>query len=581
MCGIAAIISDYPVADSLIKALEKLEYRGYDSAGIATVENNDIKVTKQVGKVEVLKQELKNQTHLGTIGIAHTRWATHGGVSQVNAHPFQTENWCIAHNGIIHNFEQLKTKYQLKTESQTDTEVIVRLLEKQNSSHLFALIDVCQKLKGSYAIVAINKKTQAIYFAKMKSPLFVAKTNDGIFGGSDVVCFAEKTDEFYRLEDNEFCVANKNELAFFDKNKKQIEKSVNQFKEITYQTDKNNFAHYMEKEIYETPNILKNIINLYKNTNILQKIPKNLLKNINRVKFVACGTAYHSGFFGATYFEKVTGIESTCHIASEFEHEFLTKNTLCVFVSQSGETADTISAIVRAKKKKCKTVAITNVTHSTIANMVDFYLPILAGVEIAVASTKAYSAQILVMQLFAYHFADEPIQKSFYKKLDKFSGKIALPKNHIIDTLISHIANSNQCFLLGRGQDYYTAREAALKIKEITYINCVALPSGELKHGTLALVDEVIPIIMFCTNKKELSKSMSALKEIEARGGRVVFLTQFDVDLPNCLKLPYFESDFMPIPAILPIQLCAYKISAKKGINPNKPRNLAKSVTVE
>lgn len=581
MCGIAAILSNCPVANNLVTALEKLEYRGYDSAGIATIENEFIKVSKQIGKVSNLKQILKSENHHGHIGIAHTRWATHGGVSQVNAHPFATDNWCLVHNGIINNFEELKNKYDIKTQSQTDTEVIAMLLEKQQSYDINAVIDVCSKLKGSYALAILCKQTNTLFFAKMKSPLFVAKTNEGIFGGSDVVCFAEKTNMFYRLEDNEFCVADLNEIVFYNSNKQKIKKNQQQIKNINYETNKENFSHYMQKEIYQTPQIIKNIVDEYKKQDILKKLPKTLLKNINRVKFIACGTAYHSAFFGAKYFEKITGIESTSHIASEFENEFLTKNTLCVFVSQSGETADTINALVRAKNKRCKTIGITNVSHSTIANMVDYYIPILAGVEIAVASTKAYSAQILVMQIFAYHFAKEKTRENFYKKLDKFARKISLPNESEVQKIFNHIRHSDQCFILGRAKDYYTARESALKIKEITYINCLSLPSGELKHGTLALVDSVIPIIMFCTEKKELDKSISALKEIEARGGRVLFVSQFDVKIPSSVKLPHFESNFMPIPAILPIQLCAYRVSVDKGINPDQPRNLAKSVTVE
>lgn len=312
----------------------------------------------------------------------------------------------------------------------------------------------------------------------------------------------------------------------------------------------------------------KNIINL----------PKNFLSKIDRVKFVGCGTAYHSTLFGSKYFEKITKIESTAHLASEFESELLTKNTLCVFVSQSGETADTINALKWAKTKKCSTICLTNVMHSTLATLADYSFPILAGVEIAVASTKTYCAQIIVMEILANYFASEKKQKLYFEKLKKFASSLQIPKVSTVNTIIGHIGTSKECFVLGRGKDFYTACESALKIKEITYVNCSAFPSGELKHGTLALVDENVPLILFCTNKKELYKSISAKKEIEARGGKVLFLSPFKV-FGALLQQTY--DDFFSISAILPIQLCAYRLSLLKSINPDKPRNLAKSVTVE
>lgn len=577
MCGIVAIIGKEKIKDKLTECLEKLEYRGYDSAGIATLENHDFKVTKQVGKVSLLKQTLQNEIHTGHMGIAHTRWATHGGVSQINAHPFCTENWCLVHNGIINNFEQLKSEYNITTTSQTDTEVIVRLLEKQEKQNIDGVIEVCSKLKGSYALAILNKNTSEIYFAKNSSPLFITKTENMLIGASDVVCFADFSHEFFRFEDGEFASATINKITFFDKNKNIINKKPQEIRQINYETTKENYSHYMEKEIFETPKVIRNIYETYFNKNMID-IPKNILKNINRVKFIGCGTAYHSTLFGAKYFEKVTKIESSSHLASEFENEFLTKRTLCVFVSQSGETADTINAVKIAKKKGCPIIAITNVMHSTLSGLADFCLPILAGVEIAVASTKAYCAQIIVMEIFANHFANKKQQEIFQKKLKKFAYGLKMPKKTTVNAIINHLINADSCFILGRGKDYYTARESALKIKEITYINCTSLPSGELKHGTLALVDDIIPLIMFCTNKKELDKSLSAKKEIEARGGRVLFLTP-DKTLGNNLQQTYDE--FMPVCAILPVQLAAYQLSCLKSINPDQPRNLAKSVTVE
>lgn len=397
-----------------------------------------------------------------------------------------------------------------------------------------------------------------------------------IFAASDVVCFAHKIKQFYRMDDGEFCEANQQNVVFYNQNAQKIEKNMQKIEKIEYETEKQHFSHYMEKEIYQTPQVAKNIFENYKQG--LIQLPKNYLKNVNRVKFVGCGTAYHSTLFGAKFFENATGIESTAHLASEFEHEFLTPKTLCIFVSQSGETADTLGALAVAKQHGCKTLAITNVMHSTLASATETCLPILAGVEIAVASTKAYSAQILVMSVLANHFAPKRKQKQFWKEFEHFAFQLALPNQDVLNTIMLHIGNHKECFVLGRGQDYYTAREAALKIKEITYINCNALPSGELKHGTLALVDGTIPILMICTNEAELDKCLSATKEMEARGGKVLLITPFE-NYGGLLQ--HFDSLWMPVAAILPIQLCAYAIACARGNNPDQPRNLAKSVTVE
>lgn len=577
MCGIVAIIGKDEIKDELIQLLEKLEYRGYDSAGIATKEKNGFKITKQIGKVSSLKELLSTKTHNGNIGIAHTRWATHGEVNQINAHPFNTKNWCLVHNGIINNFEKLKSEYSIETNSNTDSEVIVQLLEKQDKQDIEGVIDVCHLLKGSFALAILNKNNNELYFAKKNSPLFIMQSKDNVIGASDVVCFANLSKNFYRLEDEEFCKATISDLTFYDKNKNVIVKKLQSIEQINYDNNKENYSHYMEKEIYETPQIIKNIYETY-NTKKLIQFPKNFLKKYKRVKFIGCGTAFHSTLFGAKYFEKITNIECSSHLASEFEKEYLTKNTLCIFVSQSGETADTINALKVAKAKKCTTICLTNVMHSTISSLADYCFPILAGVEIAVASTKAYCAQIIVMEILANYFETPKKQQLFFEKLKKFAYSIKMPPETIINTIINHIIYADSCFVLGRSNDYYTACEASLKIKEITYINCTSLPSGELKHGTLALVDNIIPLIMFCTEKEELDKSISSKKEIEARGGKVLFLTPFK-EYGEMLQL--VDDDFMPISAILPIQLAAYQLSCLKLINPDQPRNLAKSVTVE
>lgn len=579
MCGIVAIISNKPVKDKLIESLEKLEYRGYDSAGIATKEKNIIKVSKTTGKVADLKAKLKNDfSHKGHIGIAHTRWATHGEASTINAHPFEFKGWTLVHNGIINNYETLKTKHNLTTQSQTDSEVVLQLLVKQNKNNFKAFIETCQQLEGSYALAVLNKEKQEIWFAKNQSPLFIAKTQTGIIAASDVVCF-ENITNFYRLEDGEFCMANENEIVFYNGNNQTITKQSLKLENLENNASKVGFSHFMEKEIFETKSVIENIYNKHTTEFDLPKNFKKILKGINRIKFIACGTAYHSALFGASVMQDITEIECSAHIASEFSTSLLNKKTLCIFVSQSGETADTLLALKKAKQHKCKTIGVVNVMHSTLATQVDFAFPVFAGSEIAVASTKAYSAQILALEILAHRFSSKQKQKEFWAEFENFKNTFEIEYDETTKKIISLLKQAKSCFVLGRGQDFITANEAALKIKETTYINSNALPSGELKHGSIALIDEQMPTIIFCTQEKHINKTQSAKQEILARGGKVLLLSQFKIS--DALPLQNAHYLFMPIVSIIPIQLAAFKVSTQKGINPDQPRNLAKSVTVE
>ena len=519
MCGIVAIISNKPVKDKLIENLEKLEYRGYDSAGIATKEKNKIKVSKTTGKVADLKAKLKNDfSHKGHIGIAHTRWATHGEASTINAHPFEFKDWTLVHNGIINNYETLKTKHNLTTQSQTDSEVVLQLLVKQNKNNFKAFIETCQQLEGSYALAVLNKEKQEIWFAKNQSPLFIAKTQTGIIAASDVVCF-ENITNFYRLEDGEFCMTNENEIVFYNGNNQTITKQSLKLENLENNASKVGFSHFMEKEIFETKSVIENIYNKHTTEFDLSKNFKKILKGINRIKFIACGTAYHSALFGASVMQDITEIECSAHIASEFSTSLLNKKTLCIFVSQSGETADTLLALKKAK------------------------------------------------------------QKEFWAEFENFKNTFEIEYDETTKKIISLLKQAKSCFVLGRGQDFITANEAALKIKETTYINSNALPSGELKHGSIALIDEQMPTIIFCTQEKHINKTQSAKQEILARGGKVLLLSQFKIS--DALPLQNAHYLFMPIVSIIPIQLAAFKVSTQKGINPDQPRNLAKSVTVE
>ncbi|MEG1752100.1 MAG: glutamine--fructose-6-phosphate transaminase (isomerizing) [Clostridia bacterium] len=590
MCGIIGIVSANAIQEQLIESLKKLEYRGYDSAGIATIENGEFLVTKTAGKICELEKKLKTDLHYGNIGIGHTRWATHGKATMQNSHPFESENLCLVHNGIIENFKEIKINFNLKTVSQTDSEIILRLLEKNLNENKYLniniLIKTCNTLIGSYSLAILDKKQNKLFLAKNKSPLYVVQTNNKTICSSDIICF-DNNELYFDMEDNEYCEIYLNKIIFYNKIGEIINKTAKKILLLNNTTTKNNYNYFMEKEIYETKNVLQNIYDYYFDDNYcikknvfeyLNNDCKNLLKNclFKDVKLIGCGTACHSAKFGERFFENCCNLESRTFVASEFKNSILNEKSLCVFVSQSGETADTILALEFAKSKHCFCVAITNCLHSKIAKMADMVLPILAGPEIAVASTKAYSAQIAVLQIFAKYLSDNN-EIEFAQNFNNFVQNFEISNKNIFNKITDFIDNNSICFILGKGEDFITAEEASLKIKEIAYINCLALPAGELKHGTLALIDDKTPVIIICTNNSYVSKCKSTKEEIEARGGKVLFVSQFETEP----LLQNFDHEFMPIPSIIPFQLSALKLSVLKGLNPDQPRNLAKSVTVE
>ncbi len=599
MCGIVGFIGQNYAQSTLIKLLKKLEYRGYDSSGVATIKCNKIEVTKQEGFIVNLENKIIENN--SNIGIAHTRWATHGVANEINAHPHLSQNkkWAVVHNGIIENFNEIKLKIKnnsnIKFISETDTETIPMLLEfneKKNESVLSNFINSINLLQGSYAICALNSTTpNTIYLAKYKSPLYITKTSKKVIIASDPICFVDMATQYYCLNDNEFCEATLNSLRFYDKNQNLIEKAPTKLDIVESNETYNIFPHYMLKEIHEIPEVLKRIHNTYLNNNPFNLIDKNFVKTINKIYFIGCGTAYHASCMGEKYIEKFARIESRAFIASEFRYQnpIIDKKTMCIFVSQSGETADTLNCLEIAKQKGAKCIALTNVLYSTLAKNVEIVFPVCAGPEKAVASTKAYNAQICILYMFSRHLQNVKynLNYNYIYDIKTIISQLILPQKNELIELAKEITYENFAFFIGRDFDYITCKEASLKLKEITYINCEAYPSGELKHGFLALINYGTYVFVLATEKKLLDKTLNAAQETYARGAKVILITQLDLPksktdfVHKLIKLQNFEEDLMPIVCITYFQLLSYLVSTQKGINPDKPRNLAKSVTVE
>ncbi|MBR6778891.1 MAG: glutamine--fructose-6-phosphate transaminase (isomerizing) [Clostridia bacterium] len=597
MCGIVGYIGNKTIDKELVDGLKLLEYRGYDSAGVAVLKNDKIYTTKAEGNISCLEKILKNEEN-ATVGIAHTRWATHGKPSINNAHPHisSDKEWAVVHNGIIENFGQLKNDLQHNNftfSSETDTEVIAHLLQQLNcEDKINTVIKTCKMLEGSFALAIINKNIDGtIYLAKRKSPLYISLNNAETFVASDPICFAGKTQSYYSLNDDEFCEAKIGKLIFYNLNGETISKKPIEMTDFDIKIDKQNYAHFMLKEIQETPSILKRIVQTYKDNNAFDKINNQILKNINKIILVGCGTAYHAGLVGASFIEKFAKIEARCFVASEFRYNdpLIDDKTLAIFVSQSGETADTIMAHELAKQKGAITIALTNVLYSSLAKKVDFIFPICAGPEIAVASTKAYTAQISILNMFAKHLCNvrNNTNFNFIDSLSNLANTLKILDINCLEDISKELINEKTMFFIGRGLDYFTCEEASLKLKEITYINSQAYPAGELKHGFLALVENGTHVFVIATQKALLDKTLNGAHEASARGAKLVIATQFDIpksqlkDIYKIISLQNFDEDLMPIASIGAFQMLSYLTSTKKGINPDQPRNLAKSVTVE
>ena len=598
MCGIVGYYGKENVEKTLISKLKLLEYRGYDSSGIAVKSGDRVEVTKAVGEIRNLESVLK-PLEGATLGIAHTRWATHGRPSEENAHPHVSENseWAVVHNGIIENYEQLKEKLiqsGYRFYSATDTEIVAKLLEYYRKKQTIAnnheaLIRSCSKLEGSYALAVINQRQDKIYFAKNKSPLYCAVKGGEFMLASDPICFVGFADEYYALKDKEFGYFYNGEVTFFNDLNAQIQKETTKLDFSAYDLD-NDYPHYMIKEINESKRVLGAIKDYYSVEGSLASLDKIDWMNIDGIKLVGCGTAYHAGLVGADIFEKTLGVECNAYVASEFRYKDpkINERSLVVLISQSGETADTLAALEIAKEKGAHTVAVVNVEYSALAKNADICLPIKAGVEIAVASTKAYIAQITVLYILAMKIAEIKSGAKFsLAALDEAAAAVFDNDEKQLQFIANKLQYQSDMFMIGRGSDYCTAQEACLKIKETSYINANTYFAGELKHGFLALIEDNRYVIVFATEESVLSKTLANAAEAKARGAKLILMTDIDLDdarkgsFYQIIKVRNVHSPLQSVVNIVPWQKIAYYMSINKGYNPDKPRNLAKSVTVE
>ena len=606
MCGIIGINSNKPVSATIINSLKKLEYRGYDSAGMATLYNGLINEVKSEGRVENLEKNSLVQNMEGTIGIGHVRWATHGLPNSINAHPHSSQNVSVVHNGIIENSTILK-KFLIgkghKFKSQTDTEVIVHLITEnlKTENVVNSIQKTLKSLHGSFALGIIFKdQPDLIVGARRGSPLAVGYGPNENYLGSDSYALKSMTNKITYLNDGEFCIIKKDHVEFFSEEGTKINKKVLELSSVEEKYDKGDYKHFMAKEIEEQPNTIRNGINEYidmsnKDINIYNFPWKS--NEITSITLIGCGTAYHSCLMAKYWFEEITSLDVNIDIASEFRYRKnrFKKDTLYVFVSQSGETADTYAALDLCKQSGVKTCAVVNVVESSIARDSEFVLPIHCGTEIGVASTKAFLGQILILYILALKLAllRKDIEKThFDKKIDDLKN---LPKlveqTLLIDNKIQTISNTfNEAkgsMFLGRGFSYPIALEGALKLKELSYIHAEGYPAGEMKHGPLALIEEGMPVVVLAPRDNYYKKTISNMQEVIARGAKVLLITNKSKDevisenIWEKIEVESTNEDLLPFLLTIPLQKLAYYSALKKGYDIDKPRNLAKSVTVE
>ncbi len=612
MCGIVGYIGTKKAEPILINGLLRLEYRGYDSAGVATIEKNGINVIKSKGRVAELEKVPAINSLEGTIGIAHTRWATHGKPSDENSHPHVDgkKNFAVVHNGIVENYHELKdflSKKGYTFYSETDTEVIPNLInyyyEKDTKDDdkrvLRAVVSACSDLKGSFALEIISSfLPEKMIVVRKDSPLVIGTTATENYISSDIPAILSYTKDFYLLNDYEYVVLSKNKAEFFDSNLKPIKKDLVNIDWNASAAEKDGYPDFMLKEIHEQPKSIRETIGSRltsdgKCTIEGLDLSKDYLKSLNRIYIVACGTAMHAGLATKALFEKLCGIQTEVDIASEFRYRdpLIDEKSLVIFISQSGETADTIAALKLSKEKGAKTIAISNVIGSSITREADYTVYTHAGPEIAVASTKAYTSQVVLMTLMAINFAEILGKKSDI--ISELKADVLKLPSQVEDVLknidgvrnfAKQVYTEKDMFFLGRGIDYSVALEASLKLKEISYIHSDAYAAGELKHGPIALIEKGITVISIMTDPALTPKTISNLQEVITRGAKTLVVTNQDLgdkSFDNMITIPKTNPLISPILSIIPLQLFAYFISKEKGLDVDKPRNLAKSVTVE
>lgn len=606
MCGIVALIANQPVASMVVEALKKLEYRGYDSAGLAVGENGVINRCRAAGKIKNLEEQLKKTEMKGRIGIGHTRWATHGAPIEDNAHPHISDGVAIVHNGIIENFAELKkqlVKKQFKFTSQTDTEVVAHLiaLERKKEKNIRkAFLNAVKKLKGAFALAAMFEgKEEIVLVARCGPPLAVGFGEKKMMIGSDAVALAPFCHSITYLEDGDCAEINQSECAVFNQNGKKIEREKIKIENAAMVSEKGNYRHFMIKEIYEQPEVIGHTLAHYLEFGE-NKIAKNQnvnFKKFNRISIVACGTAFYAGLVAKYWFERYAKIPVDVDVASEFRYREppVDDKTLALFISQSGETADTIAGMKYAKKQKLKIGAIVNVHQSTLAREADFVFPTKAGTEIGVASTKAFTCQLATLAALAVvagvqkGHINEKQEKEMVKALGeapRYANEILKHENEIAE--IAHsLAHKEHVLYLGRDTNFPIAMEGALKIKEISYIHAEGYGAGELKHGPIALVDEEMPIVAIAPHDRIFAKVISNMQEVNARGGKFIIVTdkkgnkEIDIEDAQRIVVENMPEIITPIMMAIPVQLLAYHTAAFMGTDVDQPRNLAKSVTVE
>ncbi|MBO6126956.1 MAG: glutamine--fructose-6-phosphate transaminase (isomerizing) [Clostridia bacterium] len=613
MCGIVGYIGKNNPVEFLLNSIEKLEYRGYDSSGIAVCNKNKINLLKKKGRISVLRNEVKKSQDFNSnfnleinSGIAHTRWATHGEPSDVNAHPHMSQSgkFAVVHNGIIENYLELKKSLKrrnIKFLSQTDTEVICALIESLYDGQDFfkAVKDTVNLLEGSFALgILCADYPDKLIAVKKDSPIIIGFGEHENYIASDVSAFIDKTKKICRLGECEIAVFDKLDIKFYDFNGKEIKKEIISVDWNIGSSDKKGFEHFMLKEIMEQPEAIRNTImpRIINNEIKIDNLDK-FINSINKIYIVACGSAYHVGAAARYSFEKIAGITTIVDLASEFRYRTpaIDENTLVIITSQSGETADSLAALRESKRRGAKTLAVVNVVGSSIASEADFVIYTWAGLEIAVATTKAYSAQLSVMYLLIIFiaFKNNKITHDSVKKY--IQNLIYLPelvtqmlelKSKIYE-IAKKYNNSDNVLFIGRGVDYATCREASLKFKEISYSHSEAYAAGELKHGTISLIEPGSLVIAILTDKKLFEKTLSNIREVQARGAKVIGLVSeskakiADLGLDEIIEIPATSVMMLPSITVIPLQLFAYYFALLKGRDIDKPRNLAKSVTVE
>ena len=604
MCGIVGYIGKDKCQEVLINGLKELEYRGYDSAGLAYVFNDELIITKKKGKIIELEKVLEK--HSSNLGIGHTRWATHGIPSEINSHPHKSGKITIVHNGIIENYASIKEeliKEGVTFKSETDTEVATALLNNlySKTNNMLETMKLFEKkVRGAYALGIINDDDfNTLYAIKKASPLIVGIGNNENFIASDVPAILKYTNKYTTLNDGDMAIIKTNSINYYDINGKRIDKKIKTFEKELGDSDKHGYEHFMLKEIHEQPEVIKNTISPFLENGIqslLDKMPD--FSKYNKIIIVACGSAMHAGLIGKNEIEELANIPVEVEIASEFRYKklFIDENSLVIAISQSGETADTLAAVNIVKEMKATTLGIINRVDSTIARNTDYVFYTKAGIEKAVATTKAYSAQIAILSLIALNIAirnklindieTNSIIENIKTLPTKIESLLTEEKIKEIKDIANKLYQKEDMYFIGRNVDYALCMEGALKLKEISYIHSEAYAAGELKHGTISLIDEGTPVISIITDEKIAEKTISNIKEVKSRGANTILVTNEENNnyydcIDNKIIIPTTHKLFEPILAVIPLQILAYEIAKLRGCDIDQPKNLAKSVTVE